>query len=414
MVSSDRQIFMFLKNKHAHKSNYPEDLKAILNIASAKKSELLLSHWDKISLNTPLWNLPQLASESGVGKVSIKDESKRSELASFKALGAPNALVKLIIRHYPNFSLKRVLTGYYRKWLSDFTVISATDGNHGRALAAAAQSIGCPCIIVLHAQVSLERERAIAAYGASIVRVKGNYDQSVEHAKTLATSNQWHVVSDTSYEGYDIIPTDVMQGYGVMVAEILTQLNQNNAPAITHVFLQAGVGGLPAGVVSFLWQHFQKHRPIIIIVEPVQADCLYQSALNQVASEATGNVDSVMAGLACGKTSPLAWRFLQNSVDYFMLISDTQAVNAMKTLAVGNDKDIPIIAGESGAAGVAALRALNPSQKKAMNITEQSHLLLFNTEGATAPTLYKSLIDKEVCDILASQSNWLTQQSMTD
>jgi len=398
---------MFLKNQHAQQSNYPLELKKILNITSAANSRLLLSHWEKITSNTPLWSLPQLASKNGVKLISVKDESKRSELASFKVLGAPNALVKLILRHYPNYLPHLILTGAYGKFLNDFTVISATDGNHGRALAAAAQSIGCPCVIVLHAEVSQERESAIANYGAKIIRVTGNYDQSVEQAKALAANNAWHVVSDTSYQGYETIPADVMQGYGIMAAEIIEQIEQDNLPPITHVFLQAGVGGLPAGVVSYLWQHLQTQRPIFIIVEPEQADCLYQSALNQTPSEATGSVDSVMAGLACGKTSPLAWQFLRMSVDFFMLISDSQAVNAMKNLARGFVDDIPIIAGESGAAGMAGFLALDDLQRKTMNINDQSHLVFFNTEGATAPTIYADLVGKKHTEILDFQMTWL-------
>ncbi len=398
---------MFLKNRHAQQSNYPLELEAFLNISSATNSRFLLSHWEKITLNTPLWSLTHLAGKSGVKQISVKDESKRSELASFKALGAPNALVKLILRNYPNYLPHLMLTGAYAKFLNDFTVISATDGNHGRALAAAAQSIGCPCVIVLHAEVSHERESAIANYGAKIIRVTGNYDQSVEHAKALAVNNAWHVVSDTSYPGYETIPADVMQGYGIMAAEIIEQIEQNNLPPITHVFLQAGVGGLPAGVVSYLWQQLQTQRPIFIIVEPEQADCLCQSALKQTASDATGSVDSVMAGLACGKTSPLAWQFLQTSVDFFMLINDSQAVNAMKRLAKGCDDDIPIIAGESGAAGMAGFLALDDLQRKAMNINDQSHLVFFNTEGATAPTIYADLVGKTHTEILDSQITWL-------
>ncbi len=398
---------MFLKNQHAQQSNYPLELKKILNITSAANSRLLLSHWEKITSNTPLWSLPQLASKNGVKLISVKDESKRSELASFKVLGAPNALVKLILRHYPNYLPHLILTGAYGKFLNDFTVISATDGNHGRALAAAAQSIGCPCVIVLHAEVSQERESAIANYGAKIIRVTGNYDQSVEQAKALAANNAWHVVSDTSYQGYETIPADVMQGYGIMAAEIIEQIEQDNLPPITHVFLQAGVGGLPAGVVSYLWQHLQTQRPIFIIVEPEQADCLYQSALNQTPSGATGSVDSVMAGLACGKTSPLAWQFLRMSVDFFMLISDSQAVNAMKNLARGFVDDIPIIAGESGAAGMAGFLALDDLQRKTMNINDQSHLVFFNTEGATAPTIYADLVGKKHTEILDFQMTWL-------
>ena len=398
---------MFTKNKNATHSEYPDSLKSTLNIDCAKSSQKLLSSWDKIQTHTPLWSLPQLANENGVAYVSVKDESKRSELGSFKALGAPNALVRLIVRHHREFDANKVLQGNYANQLKDFTVISATDGNHGRALAAAAQSIGCPCVIVLHAEVSAERESAISAYGARIIRIEGNYDQSVEKAESLAQENGWHVVSDTSYDGYEIIPADVMQGYGIIANEVVEQAEKAQLPPITHVFLQGGVGGLAAGVISYLWQHFQSQRPYFIVIEPEQADCLYQSAIACKASQATGVVDSVMAGLACGQTSPLAWSFLASAVDYFTLIKDSDAENAMKVLAGGNSNDIPIVSGESGAAGLAGWLALNPEQKKTLNIDKHSHLLFINTEGATAPSIYSDIIGQDEKAVLGRQMDWL-------
>lgn len=156
-------------------------------------------------------------------------------------------------------------------------------------LAAAAQTLGCRCVIVLHANVSHEREQAIAAYGAEIVRIAGNYDESVEEAAHRAAVNGWHVVSDTSYDGYEDIPRDVMQGYGTIAAEIVAQSDSlPNRPAYTHVFLQGGVGGLAAGLVSYLWERHGEHRPRFIVVEPRQADCLYQSALAGYAARADG------------------------------------------------------------------------------------------------------------------------------
>ena len=385
----------------------PNSLKSILNIDCANSSQKLLSNWDKIQTHTPLWSLPQLANDNGVAYVSIKDESKRSELGSFKALGAPNALVRLIVRHHSEFDANMVLQGNYANQLKDFTVISATDGNHGRALAAAAQSVDCPCVIVLHAEVSAERESAISAYGARIIRIERNYDQSVEKAESLAQQNGWHVVSDTSYDGYEIIPTDVMQGYGVIASEVVEQVEKAQLPPITHVFLQGGVGGLAAGVVSYLWEHFQSQLPYFVVIEPEQADCLYQSVIAGKASQATGEVDSVMAGLACGQTSPLAWRFLEPAVDYFLLIKDSDAESAMKILANGHNNDIPILSGESGAAGVAGWLALDSEQKKALNIDERSHLLFINTEGATAPSIYRDIVGQDEKAVLGRQMDWL-------
>ncbi|SEK13717.1 diaminopropionate ammonia-lyase, partial [Paraburkholderia diazotrophica] len=247
------------------------------------------------------------------------------------------------------------------------------------------------------------------AYGAEIVRITGNYDESVEEAARLASLNGWHVVSDTSYDRYEDIPRDVMQGYGTIAAEIVEQSDsQPDQPAYTHVFLQGGVGGLAAGLASYLWEFHGEHRPRFIVVEPQQADCLYQSALAGHAARATGSVDSVMAGLACGETSPLAWKFLQPGVDDFMTISDDDAVNAMRILAAGSDTDAPIIAGESGVAGLAGLIVLlqNPQLARQVGLDSASRVLLVNTEGATAPATYQELVGESAESVHERQLAW--------
>ena len=356
-----------------------------------------------------MYDLPDLAAELGVGQLLVKDESQRSSLGSFKALGAPIALVRLILRRFPehNFNVAALLRGEHAEALAGFTVISATDGNHGRALAAAAQSLGCRCVIVLHANVSVEREPAIAAYGAKIVRISGNYDESVEEAAALAYRNGWLVVSDTSYDGYEEIPRDVMQGYGTIAAEIVEAHEQR----FTHVFLQGGVGGLAAGIASYLWELHGEQRPTFVVVEPVQADCLYQSALAGRAAQASGSVDSVMAGLACGETSPLAWKFLQPSVDFFMTLHDDEAVLAMRRLATGSARDIPLQAGESAVAGLAALQCLAkaPQQAAELGLNRESRVLLISTEGATAPGVYAELVGESAESVLARQRAWLAR-----
>jgi len=334
----------------------------------------------------------------GLGAISVKDESARSSLGSFKALGAPAALLRLVLGRIPGAVPEEVLRGTYAATLKDYVVISATDGNHGRALAAAARSAGIGCVIVLHGQVSEEREAAIAALGAEIVRIAGNYDESVREAARLAAEHGWQVVSDTSYEGYEGIPRDVMQGYGVMVDELLDGTGDAPCP-YTHLIVQGGVGGLAAGVFSYFWERYGEQRPVFVVVEPEQADCLLQSAIAGVPRAASGTVDSVMAGLACGEVSPLAWRFLESSVDIFMTVTDAEAVAAMRALAQPSGGDIPILSGESGAAGFAALPALG--------LAPTARVLLLNTEGATAPALYESLAGLAPADVLSAQAGWL-------
>ncbi len=405
---------MLTSNRWASRTPYPDDLKRILNMEAANESRNWLSRWSLLRPTaTPLWNMPGTAAQLKLAQLSIKDESVRSELGSFKALGAPIALVRLILRQWLEHQLEAqaVMNGGYRDLLADFTVISATDGNHGRALAAASHAVGCRCVIVLHANVSIEREQAIAAYGAQIVRITGNYDESVEEAARLATANGWHVVSDTSYAGYEDIPRDVMQGYGAIASEVIEQTgSQPDQPAFTQVFLQGGVGGLAAGVASYLWEFHGPHRPRLIVVEPRQADCLFQSALAGRPARTTGSIDSVMAGLACGEASPLAWKVLQPCVDDFLTINDDDAVGAMQMLAAGNQQDVPIVAGESGAAGLAGLTALlqNPQLAKAVGLDSGSRVLLINTEGATAPLVYRRLVGEAAESVLQRHATWLT------
>ena len=408
---------MLFLNPRATRADYPAELSAIMNIAQAHQSREWLSSWRGIHRHaTPLYDLPDAAARCQVGRLCLKDESVRSPLGSFKALGAPIALVRQILRLHPDFEPAAILTGRYAQALRGYTVISATDGNHGRALAAAAQDAGCRCVIVLHAHVSPEREQAIAAYGADIVRIAGNYDESVQEAARLAAAHGWQVIADTSYDGYEDIPRDVMQGYGAIAEEIVEQTSaqRGRAGAFTHVFLQGGVGGMAAGLASYFWEYHGPQRPRFISVEPAQADCLLQSAIQGHPAKATGTVDSVMAGLACGETSPLAWRFLQPCVDAFMTIEDEQAIEAMRSLAQGSERDTPIVAGESGVAGLAALEWLrsDPQRSEQVGLTAESRVLIISTEGATAPREYTRLVGQSAEQVLQRQQAWQTAHAL--
>ncbi|SAK79128.1 diaminopropionate ammonia-lyase [Caballeronia hypogeia] len=399
---------MLVSNAKSARTAYPDALRAILDMQAANESRAWLAHWPLIHREgTPLWSLPDAAARLGIASVRVKDESMRSPLGSFKALGAPVALARLVTRlfHAHDIDPKKLFEGHHKALLGGFTVISATDGNHGRALAAAARDMGCHCVIVLHANVSEEREQAIAAYGARIVRIEGNYDESVEQAAQLAQANGWHVVSDTSYESYEAIPRDVMQGYGCIAAEIV----EADIAPFSHVVLQGGVGGLAAGVASYLWERLGLMRPRFIVVEPKQADCLYRSAMAGHAAKASGPVDSVMAGLACGEASPLAWRILEPCVDHFLLIDDSDAIDAMKTLAQGTGRDVPIVSGESGAAGFAGLTALMRDRElaQAVGLDANARVLVINTEGATAPSVYAELVGESADAVLKRQREWL-------
>jgi diaminopropionate ammonia-lyase len=208
-----------------------------------------------------------------------------------------------------------------------------------------------------------------------------------------------------------VLPRDVMQGYAVIAAEALEQEGADPEAGcpFTHVFLQGGVGGLAAGAVSYLWEHYGARRPTFIVVEPEQADCLQQSALQGRAARATGSVDSLMAGLACGEASPLAWHFLQPAVEFFQTIADDEAVAAMRLLAAGAGGDIPLVSGESGAAGLAGVvnLAVSPELRQQVRLDADSHVLVISTEGATAPAVYQALVGEPAAAVLARQQRWL-------
>ena len=187
---------------------------------------------------------------------------------------------------------------------------------------------GCRCVIFIHAGVSDGRREAIAAYGAEVIRVAGNYDDSVRHAAERAARHGWIVVSDTSYEGYVDIPRDVMHGYTVIADEIIEQIA--GAPKPTHAFVQAGVGGLAAAVCARFWQRWGAKRPVFVVVEPEKADCNFQSARTGRPAGATGDLDTIMAGLSCGEVSPLAWQVLERGADAFITISDEWALDGVR------------------------------------------------------------------------------------
>jgi diaminopropionate ammonia-lyase family len=404
---------VLIANPSSARREYDRDLQSIMCIERGRESRDWLSHWDMLlPAATPLRQLPGMAARLGIGRLFVKDESVRSPLGSFKALGAPIAVLRLVLRRFPGrgFEPRELLAGKHGAELADFVVTSATDGNHGRALAAVARSIGCRCVVVLHANVSPEREAAIAALGARIVRIAGNYDESVREAARLAALNGWHVVSDTSYDGYEEVPRDVMQGYGIIADEAIEggSAPSDRACPFSHVLLQGGVGGLAAGVASHFWERYGVGRPTFVVVEPEQADCLLQSARQGRPARASGSAESLMAGLACGEASPLAWRFLEPSVDWFMTTADANAAAAMRSFATGQAGDVPVVSGESGAATLAALMALadDAGLARQVGLDRRSSVLLVNTEGATAPALFSSLTGLDDAAIRRAQSAW--------
>lgn len=314
---------------------------------------------------TPLHDLPP----SGASVLRLKDEGPRFGLGSFKALGGAYAVEKLLAGREP----------------AQVTVTCATDGNHGRSVAWGAQRLGCRCVIFVHQAVSAGRVAAIEAYGATVTRVAGNYDDSVREADRRAQENGWSVVSDTSYPGYTEVPRDVMQGYRLMADEAADQWA---GPPPTHVFIQAGVGGAAAAVSVQMRARFDP-VPRLIVVEPENAACLLASARTGAPVAVQGELETIMAGLACGEPSLIAWQELGRAAHAFMSVPDTAAGDCMRWLAERNLK-----IGESGVAGlVGFLHAVaDPAAARALGLTPDSRVLTFGTEGITDLSIYNKIL----------------------
>lgn len=309
-----------------------------------------------------------MAAACNVAEVLYKDEGHRFELKSFKALGGAYAVEQLV-------------AGRGRDAL---TVTCATDGNHGRSVAWGARRAGIRAVIYVHEGVSQGRADAIASFGAEVRREGAHYDDSVRASAAAAAANGWHIVSDTSWPGYEDTPKAVMQGYAVLAMEAEAQ-----GARPTHVFVQGGVGGLAAGVLSYRWEKLGAKRPIMTVVEPEKAACLYESAVAGEVRTASGDLDTIMAGLACGEPSLLAWQLLGVGADAFMSIPDEAAIATMRDLAA-----IGVVGGESGVAGLAGFRiaASDAGMRGELGLTTESRILVYGTEGATDPDVYRALV----------------------
>jgi len=355
----------------------------------------------------PLVRLDGIARALGLNELWYKDERGRFGLKSFKALGGAyavaNVLRKRVIeeRGVATVTSHQLVAGEFASVVRATTVTCATDGNHGRSVAWGAHLFGCRCVIFVHEHVSQGRRDAIARYGAEVRVVDGNYDDAVRQAAATAAANGWTVVSDTSYPGYRDIPLDVMHGYGVMAAEIVRELPQGEPP--THVFVQAGVGALAAAICAYFWLHWGRRRPSCIVVEPTRADCVYQSVAAGLPVVVGGTLETVMAGLACGEVSELAWEILHAGATGAIAIDDAYALEAVRALANPVPGDAPIVAGETGGSGLAALLATRdyPAIRDTLALDHNARVLLLGSEGDTDPTIYRALVGRSAEEVLA-------------
>ncbi|AZO47784.1 MAG: diaminopropionate ammonia-lyase [Mesorhizobium sp.] len=386
---------MFLLNRHPdHRHPLTPQDAAMLGLAGVEAAERFLAARDS-QAETPLHALPALAGELGIGALHIKDEGKRLGLGSFKALGGAYAVMHLVLEEAGNRLGRSVdvaeLHGADVKAIAaGMTFACATDGNHGRSVAQGAGLVGARSVIFVHSGVSNERVAAIARFGAEIVRIAGDYDQSVREAARVAAERGWSVVSDTSWPGYERIPGLVMQGYTVIVREALRRLPKSP----THVFLQAGVGGFAAAVAGHLAIVLGEHRPRVVVVEPARAACVYATAKAGRPVAIAHTKPTVMAMLECYEPSLVAWRVLSRIGDAFMTVDEEDAVSVMNRLARPSGDDPAIVSGESGGAGLAGLiRAAGDSKMRAaLHLDSHSRVLIINSEGATDPGRYADLV----------------------
>ena len=368
---------------------------AILNDAGFCAAQHEIAQWPGHA-QTPLLALPALAAQLGVTALHYKDEGWRFGLKSFKALGGAYAVYRLLAQAVATRNggapapSSELVAGRWRGVVEGITVTCATDGNHGRSVAWGAQLFGCRCVIYIHATVSEGRRAAIAKFGAEVIRVPGNYDDSVRHADAQAKAKGWTVVSDTTDEGYREIPIDVMHGYGLMSREIVGQL----AEPPTHVLVQAGVGALAASVAAAFWLVWGERRPQLIVVEPTAADCHLRSAQTGHPVAVTGALDIVMAGLACGEVSPAAWEIVSAAAAAYVAVDDRFALAAVRAFARPQGADPAIVSGETGASGLAALLATSnqPKLRELLGLDAASRLLLLGSEGDTDPVIYQRIL----------------------
>lgn len=383
----------------------PHDLtkiKEIFSVEQARKARRFHRQIPGYKIS-PLKALPNLALMMGVGGIWIKDEANRLELNSFKVLGGSYALYRFIQEKLgipgEDTSFAYLKSKEVRERLGDITFASATDGNHGRGIAWAAKQLGFKCVIYVHSETSVRRIDAIKSNGAIVKVVEGNYDDAVEQVIIDAKTYGWDIISDTSWDNYTKIPTWIMQGYLTMLLEAQEQFSGQGIVKPTHIFVQAGVGALAASVIGYYHSLFGNKAPVCVVVEPDKAPCLYESALANDGKPHTigGSLNTIMAGLACGEPSPIAWEVLKETADAFITVPDYIAAKGMRVYATPLKGDPFIVSGESGAVTLGAMISILKqngleSLKEALNLDQNSQVLFINTEGNTDPIHFRQII----------------------
>ena len=349
---------------------------------------------------SPLVSLKDLAHSLGVAAISIKDESNRLGLGAFKVLGASHAMGKFLADKLDTtldqLSFDAASLSKLRAKLGECTFVTATDGNHGRAVAWAARQLDQRAVVYLPNGSAAARVTAIQSLGAEVGVTDVSYDDSVRHAAAMAKQHDWILLQDTAWPGYEQIPLWIMQGYLTMYAEALEQLDEDKP---THVFVQAGVGSLASALQAYLRECYGDDCPLVAVVEPTNAACFYHSvkAASGKPETVPGELETIMAGLAAGRPSDLAWPIIRDYSNYFFTCSDSVAVKGMRILAHPVNNDRPIVSGEAGAVTMGLVASLCQDTQyrdtaNGIGIGPNSKILLFSTEGATDPGSYQRLV----------------------
>lgn len=358
---------------------------------------------------TPLWELPAMAKTLGIGKLCVKDESFRFGLNAFKVLGGSFAMAHYIADEISK-DISEVTYDYLcsEKLLREFgqaSFFTATDGNHGRGVAWAAKKLSQKAIVRMPKGSALARFENIQKEGAAVSIEDMNYDDCVRLAAAQAAETpRGVIIQDTAWEGYEKIPGYIMQGYGTMAMEAAEQLCSLGTERPTHVFVQAGVGSLAGAVVGFFANRFPDNPPKFIIMEAQAADCLYRSAVHGTGEikSVGGDLQTIMAGLACGEANTISWDILRNHAEVFVSCPDWIAANGMRMLAAPVSGDPQVISGESGAVGMGLLASIMQDEalsdlKRLLELSEASNVLFFSTEGDTDPESYRRIVWNGAC-----------------
>lgn len=375
----------------------------VMALDEVKKARAFHESFPQYSI-TPLVKLEKMAGRLGLKEVYVKDESYRFGLNAFKVLGGSFAMARYIAQQVGKDVSElpyNVLTSdELRKTFGQATFFTATDGNHGRGVAWAANKLGQKCVVLMPKGTTPTRLNNILAEGAQATIEEYNYDECVRMANELANKTEHGImVQDTAWDGYEEIPAWIMQGYGTMASEANEQLEGLGCERPTHVFIQAGVGSLAGAVQGYFANRYPDNPPKVIVVEAEAAACLYKGASLGTGELqiVDGDMVTIMAGLACGEPNTISWDILKNHVDTFVAAPDWVAARGMRMLAAPVKGDSPVTSGESGAAPFGALSCIMcmdeyKDLREHLGLDENSRVLLFSTEGDTDPERYESIV----------------------